>query len=733
MLGLGSSSTLGLGIIIKLDDQFTKAADKVASSLGDIDAIVESFSRMESFGESMANFGSNIIRGLSGSVREFAKFEDVMNSVKVIAGDQGLTSESFAAMNAQVKELGENYGILPDAVGRAQLELAKAGIKPAEIMRMTEATMALGAATDTAVEGVGGAAEMLVNVMQAFNATAAEADKYAALMTSAANQSTIDVKDLYQSMRYAADVANSLGFEIHETSAAIATLGNAGIKGSIAGTSLGNMFRYLTRSISEGATSRQKAAMELLGLTPGELLDSEGRIKSIGSALLTLRTRFKELQETKGHDTAFMAATDIFGVRGLRAAYPLMFGMREEDGKRIETYEDMYEKLGRDLENKVHITQAQQRLDDLLGDYQKFLASMARVQIAIGSAFGPVIRPVLQRMQKAMAALTEFFEGSTGQHLVRLLGGSSVLLVVFGKMIAAASKFYTFIVQGSGKLTAAFATSVTASKQINTSLVESSNTFLRNITLAANRWVLASTKAGILNASGMVQARGAGGRFGKTVGRASWATAFFGLFGRAGLRTFSRFSTWFGKAMPWLTTLGRGLRLLGPLLGRVIGGLFSWPMLILDLASTFITGKSLFSWLWELIKYLGKKIGGLIQFLEIDNALTRLVNIWDNPNTNLWQKIQGSADPVGKLINPVGTIVDKLWNGSSTKPTKVIPSNLQTPQSSSDPQLQELLRKTLGGPGGSQIINLTVNAGDSTTKYRINLDQERSLQSYAIN
>lgn len=639
MIGLGASNTMGIGLALYLDDQLTSKARQVTETLStlgaDVDKVVESFNRIDQTGQALQNIGKGIIRTMVPAVKSFAQFEDIMNSVRVIAGDQGLTDVDYSKMITQVKSLGEQYGILPQDIATAQLELAKAGIKPTEIMKMTEATMALGAATDTVVAGAGGAAEMLVNVMQAFNATANEADKFAAVMTSAANESTIDVKDFYQSMRYTADIARSLSIPIEDTAAAIATLGNAGLKGSIAGTSLANMYRYLAKAVGQFGLQRQKEALDMLGIQESDILTAEGSLKSMAEILALFRKQYEGMT-----DIQRLAATQgLFGVRGDRAAQPLIRALRMDtrglDGKLMPAYEDMLQKIQKGVEVNVHIEQAQKRLDDLMGDWGKLVAAFERFKITVGGALGPTLRPLIRAIQQGVMSLTDLFESPVGKFLVKIFSGSGIWLVVLGKMISTAAQFYKYLFTAGTSLLTAFRDGKATAAYMNQQLLAGSLAFLKNIKAAAAAWLqaMAASRGITTHVQGgapVIVSRnttpGSKGQF--TGGKAPrhWLAWVLGtLFKKDGLKVantilkffkpigdfLGRVAGHFGPFLKGISWVSKSLGFLWKGISWLLPRLLSWQVVVADLVATLIFGKGIFEMLWDAIGSFVKWIKGL--------------------------------------------------------------------------------------------------------------------------
>lgn len=627
----GRSNNIGIGLEIYLDDKFSKAATNLAKNLlktgHDVDKFGERFENLENMGQGLKNVGDVVTGFVVDSVKAFAEYEDIMNSVKVIA--QETDQIKFEKLKSQTLALANEFGILPTAIGKAQLELAKSGKKNEEILNMTRAVMALGAATDTAVDGVNGTAEVLVNVMNAYGAASDQADYFAAAITSAANQSTIDVKDFFQSFRYSGDVAKNLGVSMHEISAILATLGNAGIKGSIAGTSYANMLRYLATSVGQFGNQRQKKALEVLGAAPTDFVTATGEMKNMGEILDVIRSKMVNLTQTE----AFSAIEAIFGVRGNRAATPLLKGIVE--GKMdMKAYETMYDLVGEDIKNQVHIQQAKDMLDDTLGDWKKFRTEFVNMMIQLGSIFGPSVRKYLQIVREAVHATTEWLKHPWIQKVVSFVGTTGVMTALIGRLILAVVSMGRFLLTFSNNFSNALKTYTATTASIKSQFLPSTT----GLKQAANTMLLAAEK-NLLAARGLYKGATPGMVYGPGLGPTAkytgmrtnrFARWIGGLFGIAAMRRAMRFTTWLGKAggwfikmAPWLGKLGNLFSKIFMIGGRLVKGFFGWWGIFAELIVQAITGKGILEWLWIGFQNLGGMLEGVIW------ALDKLIGVID--------------------------------------------------------------------------------------------------------
>ena len=241
---------------------------------------------MDKFGRKMQQTGKNLSMKLTAplaalgavSFNVFKGFEAEMSKVKAVSG---ATAEEFKALSDNAKDLGASTMFTAREVAQLQTEFAKLGFTATEITKVTESTLALAQASGS---DLARAAEVAGSTLRAFGLDASETGRVADVMAKSFSSSALDMEHFANSMAFVAPVAKSAGMSIEETSAMLAVLANAGIKGSKAGTAL-------RRIISEiGATGKpvSEALKDLAskGLNLADAKDEVGR--SAQSALLIL-------------------------------------------------------------------------------------------------------------------------------------------------------------------------------------------------------------------------------------------------------------------------------------------------------------------------------------------------------------------------------------------------------------------------------------------------------------
>jgi len=219
----------------------------------------------------------------TAAISSAADFEQSMNILQSVSG---ATGEQMAALQAQALQLGADTSFSAGEAAAGMLELAKAGMTAEQTGQAIEGVMSLAAAGNL---GLAQAAEIAANAINAFNLPASESGRVADLLAAAANSSSVEVTDMAQSFNMASAVFSSSGQSIEDLSTAIAILGNNGLKGSDAGTSLKTMMMRLT-----APTKESKKLMDELGIS---IYDAQGKTRAFPDILADLQQAMTGMNE----------------------------------------------------------------------------------------------------------------------------------------------------------------------------------------------------------------------------------------------------------------------------------------------------------------------------------------------------------------------------------------------------------------------------------------------------
>ncbi|CUB45514.1 MULTISPECIES: phage tail tape measure protein [Bacillus] len=234
--------------------------------------------RMDSIGGKMRSVGSSVAMtsgiafgALALSLRDAVKvgmdFEKQMSKVQAISGG---SAAEIAKLREQAKELGATTVFTASQAADAQGFLAMAGFKVNDIYDAMPGMLSLAAAGQLEL---GAAADITSNIMSAFALKAKESGHASDVIAYAAANANTNVEQMGEAMKFLAPNANSLGWGMEESAAAIMAFGDAGLQGSIAGQAFGTSLIRLA-----SPTGKASKLVKKLGF---DFFDAAGNMKSM--------------------------------------------------------------------------------------------------------------------------------------------------------------------------------------------------------------------------------------------------------------------------------------------------------------------------------------------------------------------------------------------------------------------------------------------------------------------
>jgi hypothetical protein len=254
-----------VSIALQGTDNVSSAAKSAEASLNGLDAaskkVDTSFASVTGTVTKLAAAaGALAVTGVvAGFVAATGAAMDFEKQISAIAAVTGASQSDIAGLSQTALQLGKDTSFSASEAAVGMEELAKAGVSIADIMGGAgRASLDLAAA---GAISVGDAAEIASNAMNVFGIEGTKMGHVADVIAGAANASAIGVNDYKFSLAAAGAVAATVGIGFEDLSTAIAVMGNAGIKGSDAGTSLKTMLLNL-----QPTTNKQIDLFRELGL-----------------------------------------------------------------------------------------------------------------------------------------------------------------------------------------------------------------------------------------------------------------------------------------------------------------------------------------------------------------------------------------------------------------------------------------------------------------------------------
>lgn len=320
--GSPSAGQLEIGIALVLQDRFSNQAREASSVIRGLhrdakNAVQANLTAVQSYANMASGVANSIVSTLTTTIETGADFIDMMTTVGAISG---ATENQMSGLSETAQTLGLRTMFMSRDIASGMKYLAMAGNDANQIQEMISGAAMMANATSMELGGKGGAADLLTNIMRTFKLEGQQAaDIVGDQLTKAAMSSNVSMLDLAESIKYSAASMVILKQQLPQVAAMIGILGNAGIQGSMAGTSIRNMADYLTQSITNPNFKGAKALAKL-GLGKQDFVDANGDLQDFAVILEKIGTATQGLS-TVDQNAVFKS---IFGVRGMRAAVAIM-------------------------------------------------------------------------------------------------------------------------------------------------------------------------------------------------------------------------------------------------------------------------------------------------------------------------------------------------------------------------------------------------------------------------
>lgn len=399
-----SRSIVEVGVAMVLKDRFSQEAGKISGSFRTMMNDMNTWNRgIQMSASNTMDFGMQLVGGMA---RAYKYSAGVQNEVWTASKIAGATIAEQREMLQLAKDVNEITPLTASDVASGQRYLAMAGNKFDAIKEMIGPASKLASIFTMPVGQKGGVADLMTNIMSMYQIPMGEAARVTDDLYTAVTNANISLTDLAQSISYAgADMATA-GVDLRQTAAAIGVLGDMGIQGSMAGTSLANMIRYLQLSLVNQKKKGYNALADL-GLSPDEFFDAQGNLIDLYTIYQKFAKAAVDLPSRIETPTFF----NIFGVRGNRGMLPVLRDIasgRDKMGKILATYD---QNLG--AVNRLN----EERLKTDAGAIDQFQSSLENLTVTAGAALGRIFTPVLNvgtYLVKIINSISETWAGSFG-------------------------------------------------------------------------------------------------------------------------------------------------------------------------------------------------------------------------------------------------------------------------------------------------------------------------------
>jgi TP901 family phage tail tape measure protein len=296
------------------------------------------------------------------------------------------TKAEMEPLRAKAMQLGASTKFTASEAAAAMENLARAGFDQSNILASVGGVTALAASQNM---DLATSASIVANTIRSMGLEMSQTDEVADKLAMTASISNTDVEGLGQALKFAGTAAKEAQVPLDDTLAVLAAMADAGIKGSMAGTSFTNMLNKIGKMGPDTLKKLQKEYGITLTDAKGNLAPMADMMKSIEGGLLKIGPAGEQTQKKLG------MLSEMFGIRGKRTASAMLTAM--ESGR----FEKSLKKIGGAAGTAA--LQSKIQLDNLKGD----LTIMKSAAESFGIAF---MTPFTSGSRSNIQAITGFLQ-----------------------------------------------------------------------------------------------------------------------------------------------------------------------------------------------------------------------------------------------------------------------------------------------------------------------------------
>lgn len=350
-------------------------------------------------GNSIYNFTKDAINNFSELERQHAKTMGAMatNYGKTLTEQQKFLQDS-EKLKQQALTLGttgpNGKGSLNTVtdVSYAQTALIKSGMSAENILNSNalESILKFAGGNDLSIDD---ATTFAVNLGTVFNKPVKEWGNMLDMVTKAADISVIDVPDIMDSLTYTGGIASGLGRDLEEVLGVISVMGQAGLRGRVAGTGMQAFFTRILSAGELGDTAIGNAPTEYVGQMYNafisDAVNADGSFKNMDEVSELLDTAMSVLND---QEQAWFAKK-LFGLNQMKAAYALT-GAVDEDGNLITDFIDQIENESEGINDiKYELMQGSQ-----YGKLESLRNAWEGIETDFGDRLSPVVSTIADEL-----------------------------------------------------------------------------------------------------------------------------------------------------------------------------------------------------------------------------------------------------------------------------------------------------------------------------------------------
>ncbi|AND12245.1 TPA: phage tail tape measure protein [Proteus mirabilis] len=332
------------------ENQLRRSAEqerRMAAAKSQYQKTLDVRNKMAGAGATMTATGAGMLYSAKQTLMPGYEFNVGMSKVQALTR-LDKNSDEFKMLREQARELGATTAFTANQVAQGQAFYAMAGFKPEQIKNAMPGTLAMSLAGDI---DLGTTADIGSNILTGFKLDSDQMGRVSDVLVGTFTRSNTSLTMLGDTMKYVAPVASGLGVDLETAAAATGKLGDAGIQGSMAGTSL----RAILGRLAEPPKMAAKA-LEELGI---KTRDAKGNLRDFPELLAELDKKTAKMGNAQragffkhiAGEEAFSALSVLAEQAGKGELQTLVADLKQAKGEAQKVAGTMTDNLSGDMKN----------------------------------------------------------------------------------------------------------------------------------------------------------------------------------------------------------------------------------------------------------------------------------------------------------------------------------------------------------------------------------------------
>jgi len=354
-------------------------------------------------GRTFATIGASVgigigLNEIGNSVKSsISLFAEYNQQVALLRSISRSSKAEIKPLEEEIRRLGSTTQFTARQSAEAATILARSGQNNQQIIKTLEPTLRGAIATGESIEAI---ANTTAKALRTLNIPVEEAGTFVSQLTQTLNTSNNQLSDYTEAFKEFAPTARSLKIPLEDVNATIGLLGDNGLQGTVATTSL----RSSLVRLADDSKRYAKAAAEL-GVT---VFDQNGQFVGMADLLENLETAFEGYNDKQRQ----AAISQIFGVRSLNQVNALLNTQKEfliENETVTLSGADAFRQYSGEV---LNATNAAKEASDIVGDtlsqdILKLKSALQEAAIQFGETSEGGLREFIQFITRSIPVLAE--------------------------------------------------------------------------------------------------------------------------------------------------------------------------------------------------------------------------------------------------------------------------------------------------------------------------------------